>query len=1299
VYLDPLIAFMSSDHPSVATEFVAEAFETAVSSEEEARLLGVFNDGVSNLRDQIDDGTLENILRAEAGSYVLKSSMTQDGLQPESFTQDAVINPILDALGYEYMTEAGGLSGGRTMVADYTVSLRDNPEIDSTRLLVEAEPINKDLDSRKHGIGQVRDWLSQREFESDFGFATDGFRWVFVRYDPDSYTHNVIEEIDLQPVFLALFENQVGDRQDLEEAVFDADRDRVTRLIRTFEFENFASIAGDARQVLKRKREEITDEFYDDYIRYVFGIVSDDEETARSLVGDGVVVPEDATEDQARLFAVELMNRLVFIKFLEDKALVHSNLLQTLTETYDDGMYTGSFYEEFLQPLFYDVMNEQPGNRSENVQNIDLFQDIPYLNGGLFRPTINGDDFDEEDFDVRNSVLFSIIDLLERYSFSAGGAPTDLDPSVLGNVFEKTINYITSDNADTNKELGAYYTPSEITRFSAEETVRPALLDRFKTVLIEERDWPEPEVERYDTVYELIEDMPSSWNLISSFLAEIDEFRVVDPACGSGHFLTSVLEEIVNIRKALYVQYEDDDGDEEAYPDEYKLKKTTVLNNIYGVDLMGPAVEIAKLRCWLSVIAELETENVDELAADDALALPNVAFNLREGNSLIGYTGFPETTEDDAQYQLGSFSEDSVRDRYEDIITEIEKHEQALDSEMAEEHRKRANEKLRTAREELIEDIHGDFVEAGIEDITPDAVREMEPFNWVLEFAEVYADGGFDVAVGNPPWDRITPQRDDYFTRYDSDFRTLLPEAKQARQEELLENDDIQEGWEKYKRSVQIQADYFNNSEAYELQRPTVAGRTAATENDLSALFTERVFKIARDDGFVSQVLPGGIFNGSSTKDLRLHLLDETQIKSLVTFENKGIFPEIDNRYNFGVLVFENRGSTDELRGIFQQQEVDVLQEFEERALSIPRRVLREYSPSAAIFPYVDSQEEVSILNEILRHPSISERVGTDWRVEPYRELDRGNDVDRFIESEGQGDYPVLGGSNIFQYMYDPSFLDNLEGPKFWSVTEDRDPELSAKRRIQEKSLPKLKRGLYDAFDGSGSQIGFVNDLLDEHRGEPLSEDDVLLDCTEYRIAYRDIARASDERTMIASVLPKEVVCHDKAPTLRPYKIDPDEEDLANSPLHGAYERIYSDKELFVAVGLLNSLPFDFLMRTKIDSTVVFYKLKESQVPRLTEGDEWFDYISTRAARLNCYGEEFAEMRERLGGIEPATDIDERRELQAEIDAAAFHAYGLDHEQTAFVLDDFHRVQNPRIMDEDYFDMVLEKYEALADRT
>jgi hypothetical protein len=289
------------------------------------------------------------------------------------------------------------------------------------------------------------------------------------------------------------------------------------------------------------------------------------------------------------------MNRLVFIKFLEDKGIVRSDLLRTLRETYEQGVYGGSLYEEFLERLFYDVMNRKPAERSPNIKNIELFERVPYLNGGLFRPTIGdsegeGDgEFSEREFDVTDSVLMDAIDLLEEYSFSATGSPTDLDPSVLGNVFEKTINYMSSDAADTNKELGAYYTPSEITRFCAEETVRPVLLDRFERVLVEDCGWPKRTVGSFESVYELIEGLPGHWGTIGPLLAAVDDLRVVDPACGSGRFLTSVVEEIVSVRKALYAQHE-------SYPHEYRLKKTTVLNNIYGVDLVGPAVEIAKLR-------------------------------------------------------------------------------------------------------------------------------------------------------------------------------------------------------------------------------------------------------------------------------------------------------------------------------------------------------------------------------------------------------------------------------------------------------------------------------------------------------------------------------------------------------------------------------------------------------------------------------------------------------------------------------------------------------------------------------
>ncbi len=1303
---------MVASSRSSQAEFVLTEFDTNVTDEDIYTILSVLDESISRLLIQLDHDTLDPMLRADSGDYYLRESMTRDNLQPEPYTQDAVIEPLLDALGHDVDPEASTLSDKRGERADYTISLRQYDQIDSTRLLIEAEPINKALDSRGHGVNQVESWLSQREFESDYGFATDGLRWILIRYDADTYTHDRIEHVDLSGIALTLFENQTNAQQPVEDVITDEQRDKLARFISTFKHENFVAIAGDAHEVIRETQEAITDEFYADYIQFVFGVVEEDdrdERAQRSLIADGIIEPGDpdaehsiptgipddinVDPDHTRLFAVKVMNRLIFIKFLEDKHIVDPKLLSKVVETYDDGVYPGSLYKTFIETLFFDVMNSPPEKRTTQIQSIDLFANIPYLNGGLFRPYIGeNQDLNERVYDIHDSVLKSIINLLHQYDFSADGGPTDLDPSVLGNVFEKTINYLTTDPGDRNKELGAFYTPSEITRFAAERTVRPALLDRFKHVLHDQRGWPEYELDNFDTIYELIEGLPGSMKTIGPLLDEVDQFRVVDPAVGSGHFLTSVLEEIVSIRKALFAQ-------NEAFPHEFRLKKRTVRNNIYGVDIVGPAVEIAKLRSWLSIISELNEEDTEEFNQED-IALPNIAFNIREGNSLIGFTGFPDTTDDENGYTLKSFTEDSVRDRYHHIIEEINQYEQAGQeslTEQAEEHRHNAFEALEEAREDLLPQIHEEFVNAGIDEITVEDIGDTQPFNWVLEYAEVYADGGFDVVIGNPPWDQISPHRDDYFTRYDPEFRTLLPGEKQTRQEELLEDKAIAEGWEDYKRETRVQADYFNKSDAYTLQRPTVAGRTEATDNDLSALFLERVFQISRDDGYVSQVLPGAIFNGSSAKDLRLHLLDDTEIQSIVTFENKGIFPEIDNRYNFGVIVFKNHGKTDELRALFHQNDIDVLQDFNERSISLPREVLRKYSPEAAIFPYIESEKEVDILELIFKHPSLSESKGDSWHIDLYSELHRRGDDERYIEDSDKGDYPVYGGRNIYQYMHDSTILDDLAGPKLWSVAEQKDPDLSAKRRIREKQLPKLKRAIYEAFDGAGSQKGFVNDLLKEHRGKPLTLDDIKLDCSDYRIVIRNIARSTDERTMIAAVIPPGIVCHHAINTIQKYKISPDEQHLSGDLLHSMYDPVFSDEELFVTVGILNSLPFDFLMRTKVDSNIVMYKLEESQAPRLTKSDEWFEYIWRRAARLNCYGDTFEKMRERLGGITPATDMNERRQIQSEIDAAVFHAYGLDEHHVKFVLDDFHRVRDPRVMDDKYFEMVLAKYRDLAD--
>ncbi|WP_207587165.1 Eco57I restriction-modification methylase domain-containing protein [Halomontanus rarus] len=1292
-----------SENPlhSIATEFVTEEFDTEPSGEAIEDLATVIEDIVATLRDRIvSDDRLEELLRSNPGHEILMERDSTHRSDPEPLTQSAIIEPLFDALGYPYLApEAGDLSEERGEQADYSVSLTDIDTIDSDRLLIEAEPLNKKLDQRQHGLGQVRSWLGQRQFEADFGIATDGIRWVLIKYDPDTYSYDTLAEVSLQPVFLTAFENLTGQRMSIEEWVEEMAGDVLAEFLRAFDYENFLTIADDAPAAIKRRKQEITDEFYDDYVRLVFGIAEDsDERAARSLIGDGVIAPDEASGDDVRLFAVELMNRLIFIKFLEDKGLVSDTLLRDLKDAHESGLNPETFYKTYLEPLFFGVLDERPEQRSERITQIDIYSGIPYLNGGLFRPQEkNGGAFNDRDFDVRDSVLTSIIDLLEGYSFSADGGPTDLDPSILGNVFEKTINYITTDAADQQKELGAYYTPDEITRFCAEQTVQPALRDRFQERMVEQWGWTEEMAGEYDDVYALIDALPeTNTDVAEDLLTVVDHFRALDPACGSGHFLTSVQNELVGIRRALYDKHDDN-------PEDWELHKETVIKNIYGVDIVDPAVEIAKLRLWLSIIAEVDSSKVEDYDEEE-LALPNVVFNIRQGNSLIGFTDMLEVSGDGDQAQLSTWGPDSVRAKYGDIIAQVERHKRANDTTEARTHLEKAEELLAEYRGDLDEKVLDEFKEAGVEEITIEQVKEYQPFHWVLEYAEVYADGGFDVVIGNPPWDVISASRDDFFTRYDPRFRTYSQEKKKEVQEELLSDTRISEEWEQYNHSVEVQSDYFKDSSRYELQTPKVAGKQVPYKNDLSKLFLERVVELARDDGSISQVLPGMIFTGQSSKDLRMQLLNESQINALVDFENKGIFSGVDRRKRFSVIVFRNEGRTETLRGIFRQSDVDILENLDQHAVNIPRKVLLEYSPQARIFPSIRNQQEADALDKILDHPHLSDDIDGAWSIEPLpEELNETRDDDRFGFSESDGDYPVYGGSNIHQFEYNNEITGDLDEPVGWSIEEGKDPERSAKKRIREKRFNshEPKRPIYDAFGGedtSKSQKKFVDDLLEKHRGSPLSEEDVLLDCTEYRIAYRDVTKEVNERTMIAAVIPQGVACVHTLQTLRPYQINPEIEDLSEEPLHSVYERRFTDQELFVAVGLLNSIPFDFLMTTKIDEHIYKYKLEESQVPRLTEGDEWFEYIWTRAARLSCYGEEFAEMRDRLGNIDPATEKEERREIQAELDAAAFHAYGLDYDETKYVLEEYHRVQNPRMMTDEYFDLVLEKYKALDEQ-
>jgi len=691
-------------------------------------------------------GTFQKVL-VESATY--HSTDLKDEQSPEEFIKRTLIEPLIEFVGFEIVPETVLPSPTGKKKPDYIIRPRNQ---DKPIFYIEAEPLNTGLYSKDHGVSQVKEWLLSRASKTDYGIATDGFQWILLKFETASAQSKELFKVDLRPIFLKI-NNPAA-------FVSKKEVEKLERDFLIFHIEYVSLFLEGSLERIEKEKEEISKKFYHDYVKYVFGYDKKGNKASGVCLLDKVIQPSGTNSNDANLFAVAFMNRLIFIRFLEEKEIVPKNLSKRMLEDYKDSGTPAPFYEAFLKPLFYEVFNKSKQNRISAVQRNPLYNQIPYLNGGLFREIIAF----EKGYNIENEGVELVLEnLLGSYDF---GLDSGINPDILGYIFEKTINFISGTGTNQQKMKGAYYTPDDVVTFINEETLTPVLFQKMIEGL-RKSGWSDADLRGYHSIEDILdpENMPKNPRHIRNMIDSIETIKILDPACGSGHFLTAMLSQILRVKESLLRSITNN-------VERYQLKREIISQNLFGVDIDNIAVEIARLRLWLSIIEEVEDpRHVD--------TLPNIDFNIVAGNSLIGWLDENLLTHPLINLLEDSYIKESLDDLsafYPDEIGNIRKmlgkmklantvlaYEKLVEIYSLEsgERALKVRDVLENIRKRLYRVIdnsylnflyeNGSIGKGEFEQISK-ALSSRIPFHWKIDFGDVFLDGGFDVVVGNPPY-------------------------------------------------------------------------------------------------------------------------------------------------------------------------------------------------------------------------------------------------------------------------------------------------------------------------------------------------------------------------------------------------------------------------------------------------------------------------------------------------------------------------------------------------------------------
>ena len=485
----------------------------------------------------------------------------------------------------------------------------------------------------------------------------------------------------------------------------------------------------------------LSDEFFKDYHDHYDRIVA-----ALAQQGKSGAVYHD--------YVKKLMGRIVFLHFLQKKGWLCGDT-NFMLNTFSQSNRRNDYLESVLEPLFFGILNTEPAKREQVFTNngwpqqwVAQWADIPYLNGGLFER----DAVDELRIVLPQYLFSDLFSFLASYNFTVDENDPDdaeigVDPEMLGKIFESLL--------EDNKAKGAFYTPKEIVRYMCKESLIAYLeskveassrrddisltphkpgaqcgADRDSTTSVSETRDLKTTIRKFVEQHELPIELESYRDVIDTALREV---KICDPAIGSGAFPMGLLNELWRCREALGTQLS-----------RLQLKKEIIENNIYGVDIERGAIDIARLRFWLSIVVDSET----------AEPLPNFDYKFMQGNSLIeSYGGFdlsriagktvgrPSTS---TQYVIGLDSDLSQKN----LQRLLREYFSVADHQKKATMRHAINDEVKRL---ILNSVGGTptFL-AKLDQLAPSANQDF--FLWHTWFKDIFDKGGFDIVIGNPPY-------------------------------------------------------------------------------------------------------------------------------------------------------------------------------------------------------------------------------------------------------------------------------------------------------------------------------------------------------------------------------------------------------------------------------------------------------------------------------------------------------------------------------------------------------------------